>query len=88
MIKTWFGINYDLFIAHYLFPVAIEQFCPRNNYVGKYSSLSLLNQFYIELLCGWKEYLLTKKTIFFSDFLEKHDANKLRKKIKYIMSKL
>lgn len=39
------------------YPVSHETWCSRNNYVGKYSSLSTLDDVYIDSLSAWLEYL-------------------------------
>lgn len=49
-------------IKKLLYPVRNESFNSYNNYVGKYSSLSTLDDNYINMLDGWLAYLKTGKT--------------------------
>ena len=49
----------DPHIQRSLFPVSYESFDSRNNYVGKYSTLSALEDCYNDCLKGWNSYLRT-----------------------------
>jgi len=50
-------------IPRYLFPVSHEAYEARNNYVGKYADLSILEQEYHCSLDAWKKHLLSGKHI-------------------------
>lgn len=63
------------------YPVRLEAFMSGNNYVGKYSSLSALDDSYTELLYGWLNYLKTKRSQFV-EFPIGDSAENLIKKIK------
>lgn len=48
----------------YFYPVRLESWDSGNNYVGKYSSLSFLDECYRESLEGWLDYLRTGRQIY------------------------
>ncbi len=60
----------------FLYPVRQEAWQAGNNYVGKYSSLSDLEDSYIGLLNGWLEYLKYKSESFI-DYVKDYDEQKL-----------
>lgn len=65
-----------------LYPVRHESWSAGNLYVGKYSSLSHLEETYISLLEGWLCYLETGN-IFFQDSIEsEYDEDELIRRIK------
>lgn len=67
----------DVSLGH-LYPVRLESWNARNNYVGKYSSLSNLDDVYLLALQGWLSYLQTGHKQL-SDYIkpDKTDVNAL-----------
>ena len=65
----------------HLYPVAIEEYCAYNNYVGKYADLTDLNDEYTMCLQGWLLYLKSGRTIYMDYVHENHDIGKLLEEI-------
>lgn len=66
----------------HVYPVSQETWCSRNNYVGKYSNLSDLNESYVYMLEGWLYYLEKGVTIYIDYSPGDLNASELLKKIK------
>lgn len=64
------------------YPVSQETWCSRNNYVGKYSKLSDLNESYEYMLEGWLNYLEKGVTTYIDCRYEDSNISILLKKIK------
>lgn len=64
-----------------LYPVAHEEWDAGNNYVGKYSSLSTLDNDYIASLQGWLIYLQTGESIYMDYVDENTNVEKLIEEI-------
>lgn len=63
------------------YPVSHETWCPRNNYVGPYSSLSDLQPAYIDSLVCWLRFLKSDKRQY-CDFNEHANEAETIKEIK------
>jgi len=61
----------------YYYPVSHEAWNPRNNYVGKYSTLSSLEDDYLTSLQGWLLFLKTHKHIKMDYVHDNRDVSKL-----------
>lgn len=68
----------------FLYPVSHEAWCAGNNYVGKYSTLSELESFYMDSLVCWLEYLKTGRRIV-CDYNRHCDIDAVVKTIKELM---
>lgn len=66
----------DIEKSHY-YPVSHESWNSGNNYVGKYSTLSSLDDDYVSSLQGWLLYLKTRKHIRMDYVHDNRDVNKL-----------
>ncbi len=66
----------DIYKSNY-FPVSHEAWNPRNNYVGKYSTLSSLEDDYLTSLQGWLLFLKTHKHIKMDYVHDNRDVDKL-----------
>lgn len=64
-------------IDYTLFPVSHEQYMPRNNYVGKYSPLSHIDDTYNRLLIAWLDHLKNNKPAFCSDLIGAFDQERI-----------
>lgn len=64
------------------YPVSQETWCSRNNYVGKYSSLSDLDESYEWMLEGWLDYLEGGVAVYIDYSSSRLTASELLKKIK------
>ena len=64
-----------------LYPVAHEEWDAGNNYVGKYSSLSTLDNDYIASLQGWLIYLQTGESTYMDYVDENTNVEKLIEEI-------
>lgn len=65
----------------HVYPVSQETWCSRNNYVGKYSNLSDLNESYVYMLEGWLYYLEKRVTIYIDYIMDDLNISNLLKKI-------
>lgn len=63
-----------------LYPTRGETWDARNNFVGKYSSLSCLDEAYLNALVGWLRYLETGKPVY-SDYTNLTDDKEIIDKI-------
>ena len=63
-----------------LYPVVIESWAQRKNYVGRYSSLNELENAYLMALEGWLEYLETNEAAY-RDYTELTDDKEIREQI-------
>ena len=63
------------------FPVAHEMYMPRKNYVGKYSSLSHLEDVYCYMLFAWLRHLKEDQHIFCNDYTFPIDIANVLKEI-------
>lgn len=68
----------------FLYPVSHEAWCAGNNYVGKYSTLSALDPFYMDSLVCWLEHLKTGRRII-CDYNRHCDIEAAVKEIKKMM---
>ena len=64
------------------YPVSQETWCSRNNYVGKYSSLSDLDQSYEWMLEGWLDYLERGVAVYMDYSSNRLTVKELLKEIK------
>lgn len=84
LIIDEFGFAH-IIVGHFdkhTYPVSQETWCPRNNYVGKYSNLSDLNESYVYMLEGWLNYLEKGVTTYMDYSLGNLNTNELLEKIK------
>ncbi len=66
----------------HLYPVRIETWDSGNNYVGKYSDLTTLDDVYMMLLEGWYCYLCSNKNVYMDHYVDANDEKTLIEKIK------
>jgi hypothetical protein len=64
------------------YPVRFEVFCAYNNYVGKHSTLSHLEELYKMALEGWLQYLSSNKSVYQSYVEGKYNEENILAEIK------
>lgn len=65
----------------FLYPVRHEAWDPKNNYVGKYSNLSTLDDTYLLSLQGWLSYLESGQKQYMDYIRSERDIDYLIEKI-------
>lgn len=68
-----------------LYPVSHETWCAGNNYVGKYSQLTDLEDSYISSLEGWLYYLKNGREICLHEYPNQLNEDNLMRTIKYFL---